>query len=88
MPANITQTSMGADLDMTGFDLTGENLKDQILKDVKASQTFFGVHLPDKLIIRKDQFESIEHDTLRMEDTKDRLYRTPMNIMEVKVVHE
>lgn len=87
MPANITQTTVGADLDLTGYDLPREQLKAQILKDIKASQTFYGIHLPDKMFLRKDQFKLLEHDTTRMEDTKDRIYIIPrVCVLEVKVV--
>lgn len=86
MPANIKQTHMGADMDMTHYKLKGEALKEQILKDVKSSQVLYGMHLPDKMFITEDQFKSIEDDTERMDETEERMYITPMNVMEVKVM--
>lgn len=84
----VTQTLSGAILDMTEYKLTGERLKEQILKDAKSTvSSFFGINRPDKLYVRKDQFKSIEKDTQRMEDTKDRLYYLPgVCVMEVKVM--
>ncbi len=87
MPKNVVQTRLGADLDMTAYKLSKDKLKAQIIDDVKATQIFAGRHLPDKLIITKPQFTLLEDDTVRMEETKERLYVTPYNVMEVKVVH-
>jgi len=86
MPANIKQTRLGADLDMTGYKLIGEKLKEQVLDDVKASQILAGLHLPDKMFITKDQFDSLVDDLIETEGTNDRLYHTGYNVMEVHVV--
>lgn len=86
MPHNVKQTSLGADLDMTSYALIGEKLKEQIIKDVKATQLFSGRHLPDKLFITKDQFVSLEDDIEQQNNTEFRVYYTPYNAMEVYVV--
>lgn len=86
MPKNVVQTLRGADLNLQDTKLTGLKLMEQILKDVKATQTFAGVHLPDKLFITEEQFKSIESDTERLDETNDRIMITPLNVMEVHVV--
>jgi hypothetical protein len=86
MPKTVRQTLQGADLDITGYKLKRERLVEQILEDVKATQMFVGRHLPDKLFMTKDQFELLEDDMELMENTVDRIYITPMNVMEVHVV--
>lgn len=85
MPTNVKQTPKGATLDMTGYKLIGDKLKDQILKDVKSTQTFAGIHLPDKIIITHDQFTSIEQDTTRIDEENGRIFVTPLNAMEVEI---
>lgn len=85
MPKNITQTLYGATLDMTIHKKIGIPLKEQILQDVKDSQTFAGRHLPDKIILTVPQFESIEDDTERISEHGDRIFVTPLNCMEVTV---
>lgn len=85
MPKNVVQTARGAILDMTDCHKTGEELKAQILQDVKDTQIFAGRNLPDKMIITETQFKSIEDDLERMHETEDRMYVTPMNVMEVQI---
>jgi hypothetical protein len=86
VPKNIVQTLRGANLDATVHKKVGDKLKEQILEDVKGSQIFVGRHLPDKLFITKAQFDSIEEDLQRMQETEDRIYVTSFNVMEVYVV--
>jgi hypothetical protein len=86
MPSNVKQTLLGADMDMTHYKLSKEKLQDQILADVKSTQILLGRHLPDKMYITKDQFLMLEDDMQRLQDTEDRIYVTPYNAMEVKIV--
>lgn len=85
MPSNIVQTRFGADMDIRHYKLSPEKLREQIIEDVKASQIFVGRHLPDKLIMTKDQFEILENDMERMQETEWRFYKTKYNVMEVHV---
>lgn len=89
MSASVKQTRHGADMDMTIYKLTGEKLKEQIIKDVKGTQVLVGLHLPDKMLLTKAQFQSLEHDTQRLDDTQHRIYIIPgLCVMEVYVVDD
>lgn len=85
MPRNIVQTRYGADMDIRHYKLSREELMQQILEDVKASQIFAGRNLPDKLFMTTQQFQLLETDLQEIENTDYRLFVTPLNVMEVWV---
>lgn len=86
MPVNVKQTFMGADMDITHYSLPEDKLKEQILEDVKKTQLFAGRNLPDKLFMTDEQFSLLASETQVMEGSKDRIYITPFNVMEVKII--
>jgi hypothetical protein len=59
---------------------------DQIIQDVKDTQTFAGRHLPDKLYMTFAQFKALEDDFQRLGETAYRIFVTPLNVMEVHIV--
>lgn len=76
-------------LDMTKFDeLSKDQLKEAILDGVKNTQSeALLMPLPDTLIIRQDQYDLLQDDPdlQNMYQSKDRLYATNLNVMEVRV---
>jgi hypothetical protein len=90
MPKNIVQTFQGADMDITGYPktLSKEKTIERITQEVKDTQLFVGRNFPDKVTMRKDQFQLLETDFTRMEDTEYRLYHVPKvgSVMEVYVI--
>jgi hypothetical protein len=86
VPKNVKQTLLGADMDITSYDLPSDKLKERILQDVKDTQLFVGMHLPDKLFITFNQFKQLEDDIQSLDETEFRIYVTPYNAMEVHIV--
>src|SRR5687767_13373767 len=73
------------DLDMRVSTATGKDLAAEIVHSVEWSQTFVQTTLPDRLILTQKQFISLQDDMTTMYDTEDRMYVTPLNVMEVKI---
>jgi hypothetical protein len=75
-------------LDVTDCRLRGDALRVEIVNRVKDTQRLVLQPLPDMLILSRDQYEDLEHDAsmLSTSDSKDRLYNTGMNVMELKIV--
>lgn len=83
--SNIKYDLQGAELYMNDKKLLGRELVDEIVKDVKSTQTFAGYNLPDRLMLTQAQYESIETDTEEL-GAEGRMFVTPYNVMEVFVV--
>lgn len=71
------------DLDMRVSPSRGEELKAEIVHSIEWSQKFIRMTLPDRLIITQKQFISLQDDMTEMFNTEDRMYVTPLNVMEV-----
>lgn len=73
------------ELDMRGVPEFGRELKDTILRSVEHTQKFIVQELPNWLILSHKQFVSLLDYTQEMYQTKDRMFITPLNVMEVDV---
>lgn len=75
-------------LDVTDCKLKGTALQVEIVNRVKDTQRLLMSPLPDILILSRDQYEDLEHDAsmLSTQDSKDRLYNTGLNVMEIKII--
>jgi hypothetical protein len=72
-------------LDMRDANVFGDDL-DQLIRDsVKATQAPLMLTLPNRIILSHKQFISVEKNTQEMDRTVDRIYLTPMNVMEVEI---
>ena len=78
-------TIRGGELHEYERNLFGKDLIQAIVKDVKDTQQFAGINLPDRLLITQKQYLTIENDTTAIGET-ERLFVTPLNAMEVYVV--
>ena len=78
---------MSKPLDITGINKTGEELRQAILDGVKDTQGALMMELPDQLIMTREQFNELQPDPelQQMYQSKDFLYHTPLNAMEVWV---
>ncbi len=88
MPKTVLQTLQGANLDITGYKLKKrEKLMEQINQDCKDSILFAGRHRPDKIYMTYDQFNLLEDDFQRLNETAYRLFRTDRGfVMEVHII--
>jgi len=75
-------------LDMRVSDKIGAELKDEIMASVIATQNIIMRELPSILIVSHKQFISLNEYTEEMYQTTDRLFATPLNVMEVEVDEE
>lgn len=82
---NFKTTLRGGELHEHDKNLFGRELLDEIVADVKRTQQFAGINLPDKLFITQQQYLSIENDTAAIGE-KERMLVTQLNAMEVYVV--
>lgn len=73
------------ELDVRGVPLVGDELKRVILDSVAHTQKFIVQELPNWLILSHKQFVSLQDDLQEMYQTKDRMFLTPLNVMEVDV---
>ncbi len=73
------------ELDMRGVPLFGKDLVEVIIESVAHTQRFVIQELPNWLIASHKQFVSLLDYTEEMEATKDRMFITPLNVMEVDV---
>lgn len=80
--------TMHKTLDMRPTNVYGNDLAALILESVRATQVLYGINLPDRIILSHKQFVSVEADTQAMDATTDRIYLTPLNVMEVAVDHD
>lgn len=80
-----TNTKRGVELDMRISPKLGPELNQEIIESVAATQRFILKPLPNWLIVTYDQFVSLHRYTQPIEGTSDRLYQTPLNVMEVEV---
>jgi len=76
-------------LDITHYStLPVDELKAMIVHDVEKTQSSsITVPLPDSLIIRQDQYDLLQDDPdmSQMYEVKDQMYRTPLNVMLIRV---
>ncbi len=70
-------------LDVTDSKKLGRELVDEIYQRVKETQKYIMTTLPNELVITTDQFDTINNGD---SNKKGRLFHTPMNVMDVKVV--
>lgn len=82
---NFKTTLNGGELHEYDKKLYGRELIDEIVADVKRTQHFAGINLPDKLYITQRQYLSIENDVTAIGEI-ERMFITPLNVMEVYVV--
>jgi len=73
------------ELDMRISPKLGRELRDEIHANVMATQKFLITQLPGWLILSHKQFVSLLDYTTEMYQTKDRMFITPHNVMEVVV---
>lgn len=73
------------ELDARISPLLGRDLHQEIIDSVQWSQTFIQMTLPDRLIVSQKQFISLTDHTETMYDTEDRMFVTPLNVMEVVI---
>lgn len=73
------------ELDMRSVPLVGRELKEVIFESVAHTQRFIVQELPNWLILSHKQFVSLLDYTQEMHNTKDRIFITPLNVMEVDV---
>lgn len=76
------------ELDMRVSPLVGQELRDEIIASVARQQMFIKPTLPDRLVITQKQFASLNAWTEAMYETSDRMFRTPLNVMEVVIDRE
>lgn len=75
-------------LDITDFKESRDLLPVAIANAVQDTQRLITRQLPNKLIMRKDQYEMLEHDSDMLGlpgSPKDRIYLTPYNAMDVVI---
>lgn len=79
------RTTRGLELDVRVVPLLGSDLREVIINSVDHTQKFVVTDLPNWLIVSHKQFVSLLDYTQEMHDTKDRMFLTPLNVMEVEV---
>jgi hypothetical protein len=72
-------------LDMRGTNKFGRDLEELVFESVRATQHPIMLALPDEIVLSHRQFTSVEHNTQEMDYTTDRIYVTPLNIMEIVI---
>jgi len=72
-------------LDARISDKQGSELRDEIVHSVEWSQKFIQMTLPDVLKVTQQQFVSLQDYTQQMFETVDRMFITPLNVMEVTI---
>jgi hypothetical protein len=75
-------------LDITSFKQKGQELRAEILKEVKGiAESSLIVTLPDSIRMTQAQYDDLMEiaDMPNMYHSEDRMYVTPYNIMEVRV---
>lgn len=76
-------------LDITTYStLAKDDLKAMIVHDVEKTQSSSIIRpLPDSLIMRHDQYDLLQDDPdmSEMYEVKDQMYRTPLNVMLIRV---
>lgn len=74
-------------LDITKWSQTGNELKRGIVDAVKDTQQPILTELPGEILMTHDQFDMLVTDPQAkgMYDSKDFVYMTPLNSMEVRV---
>lgn len=75
-------------LDITDDYVTGPALAVLITNRIKDTQQYIQRPLPDRIKVRKDQFEDLAQHLriIDTQDSRDRLLITPLNVMELEVV--
>lgn len=63
----------------------GKELSTDIIESVEWSQKWIQTTLPDKLVVTQKQFVSLQPYTDEMFHTTDRMFVTPLNVMEVVI---
>ncbi len=82
---NINRTLRGVEMDVRDVKLFGADLQRHINEQVRDSQTIIITELPAWLNVSHKQFVSLLDYTSEMHDTRDRMFLTPYNVMEVVV---
>jgi len=72
-------------LDLTDSRKQGPELHAEIIEAVKRTQRGFLRPLPNRLILNDKQFKSLLTDMQQLYQSKDYLFSTPLNVMEVEV---
>lgn len=74
-------------VDITNLQLHGKELTDQIHQAVKDTQRYIIRPLPNKLVMRPDQFDELQHDPDMLGDyePENHVFLTPMNAMDVVI---
>ena len=74
-------------LDITNFRQTDQlKLREAIFDAVKDTQIGFMRTLPDEIHMTEPQYILLQNDKEMIQVQKERLYYTPLNCMEVKVL--
>ena len=82
------ETLFGIELDMRVSDKLGEDLAKQIVESVERTQLFIQNTLPNQLRVSEKQFASLNAWTQAMYNTTDRMFVTPLNVMEFIIDRE
>lgn len=80
-----TNTQGITELDVRVSPKLGRELAEDIRESVDWTQRFIQMTLPDRLIVTQKQFVSLQDFTEEMYHTTDRMFVTPLNIMEVAI---
>jgi len=81
----IYQQNGKVELDMRVSPLTGQELYEEIVKSVWATQRPIMLTLPDVLRVTQRQFASLNSYTKKMLETEDRYMVTPHNAMDIVI---
>lgn len=84
-PTNILGQTI---LDVRISPKLGKELAEDIAESVNWTQRFIQMTLPDVLLVTQKQFASLNGYTEEMYQTTDRMFTTPLNVMEVTIDRE
>jgi hypothetical protein len=76
------------ELDVRHVPEIGADLKKVILASVDHTQSVIMMELPSFLVVTKKQYVSLLDYTQQMYESTERMFRTPLNVMEVLVDNE
>ena len=78
---------MSDNLDITNFKQEGEALKIEIAHAVKSTQSVLVQPYPSFITMTVKQYQDLQHDPemKQMYNSKDHMYATPYNVMEVVI---
>lgn len=81
---------LSSPLDITSWKQKGQALKEAIEKEVKGlSETLISIPLPSKILMTQAQYDDLMKlgNMSNMFHSEDQMYRTPHNVMEVRVAN-